>query len=128
MRSAVEIIELSGNLTAISGMNFPDRVRKLVKPGTQKLLLDLSAVSFVDSAGLSGLVRLYKIAQGAGIQLALCSISEQLSQLFRLTSMDSVFEIFRDKEDFYCFWRRQFPSDAVVAQLEDLAVASLNVE
>ncbi|HEY9880957.1 MAG TPA: STAS domain-containing protein [Leptolyngbyaceae cyanobacterium] len=128
MKSTIEIIELSGNLTAISGINFPDKVRKLIKPGTQKLLLDLRLVSFVDSAGLSGLVRLYKIAQGVGIQLALCSISDQLAQLFHLTSMDSIFEIFKDRNDFYQFWQQEFPADAVIAQLDDFAVMSLDVE
>lgn len=128
MQSNVEILEISGKLTVLSGNQFSDLAIKQIQPDTQRLLLDLSGLSFVDSAGLSGLVRLQKATGATGIQMALCSLSAQLVQLLQLTCMDTVFEIFKDREDFYHSWQQQFPADAIVPPLSDFPVTPLTVE
>lgn len=54
----------------------------------------------MDSSGLGTLVLSLKTVRNAGIKMFLCSINEQIKMLFELTSMDRVFEIFDNREEF----------------------------
>ena len=54
----------------------------------------------MDSSGLGALVLILKNVRSAGATLFLCSINEQIKMLFELTSMDRVFEIFSNREEF----------------------------
>ena len=64
------------------------------------VLVDFSQVTFMDSSGLGALVLARKEVRNAGSQLYLCSLNHQLQMLFELTSMDQIFDIFSDQEEF----------------------------
>ncbi|MGB2926032.1 MAG: STAS domain-containing protein [Limnothrix sp.] len=80
--------------------------RQIVEGARQAsmVLVDFSSVTFMDSSGLGALVLARKEVRNAGSQLYLCSLNHQLEMLFELTSMDQIFDIFSDQEDF----RRQY--------------------
>ena len=54
----------------------------------------------MDSSGLGALVLALKTVRGAGLKMFVCSINEQIKMLFELTSMDRVFEVFENREEF----------------------------
>jgi anti-sigma B factor antagonist len=60
------------------------------------IILDLSALPFLDSAGLGELVVAYKAVRGSGARLAIAAPNDQARQLFALTDLDQVFEIYQD--------------------------------
>jgi len=74
---------------------FRDRLSELVQGGHERIVLDLSAVDFMDSTGLGAVVTGLKCMRGHG-QLALCGIQEPVLNVFRLTRMDRVFTITDD--------------------------------
>jgi anti-sigma B factor antagonist len=59
---------------------------------SQPLVVDLSAVSFIDSSGVSMLVQVFKVARDANLPLKLVIDSDQVRRLFRLTGLDKVFD------------------------------------
>ncbi len=66
--------------------------------GRTHAILDLSRVTFVDSAGLSGLLAcLQQVAQTGG-DLKLCGITDEVRVLFDLIKMQRLFEIFDSTE------------------------------
>ena len=65
----------------------------LIEQGHHRLILDLTGVSFCDSAGLSALIRLWHAAQGTGGSLALAAVPERLMRLLTLTGLDTVLPI-----------------------------------
>jgi anti-sigma B factor antagonist len=58
-----------------------------------KVVLDLSELTFCDSTGLSGLVRLHRRAQAAGGTLVLRSPAPRVRNLLDLTGLDRLFPI-----------------------------------
>jgi anti-sigma B factor antagonist len=119
------VLELQGNLVLTRCDTSLSAIKSAIKPRTGAILLDLNKVSFVDSAGLAILVRLHKLTQGMGTRLALCSLSSQMNQLLQLTSMDSFFEIFTNREGFYDSWLSQFPAEATVPRLDAIPVVTI---
>lgn len=64
------------------------------------LLVDMSQVEFLDSAGLMALVVTLRLAQKLNKRFALCSVSASIRIVFELTQLDDVFEIFKDATAF----------------------------
>ncbi len=66
------------------------RVRELI-PGSSRIILDLTDLSFVDSMGLGSLVRLYVSCKKMGSCLELINLGKQVRELLGLTQLLSVF-------------------------------------
>jgi anti-sigma B factor antagonist len=67
-----------------------DRVHVLI-PGSTRIVLDLSDLTFVDSMGLGTLVRLYVSARRVGSCVELINYGKQIRELLGLTHLLSVF-------------------------------------
>jgi anti-anti-sigma factor len=100
MSPVVKVIEPSGILDSTQGSVFRQEVNSLVETGAQIVLVDFQDVTFMDSSGLGALVLALKTVRAAGGKLFICSINEQIRMLFELTSMDRVFQIFANREEF----------------------------
>lgn len=100
MNSEIKVIQPSGILDSINGNRLRRDVMDAAESGAKTLLIDCQAVEFMDSSGLSALVMSLKTVREVGGKLFLCSINEQLNMLLELTGMDSVFDVFPDRDAF----------------------------
>ncbi|MBC1239253.1 anti-sigma factor antagonist [Nostoc linckia z18] len=100
MREEVKIIKLSGSLNSTTSQEFRQNITTIIEVGAKTVLLDFQDVTFMDSSGLGALVLAFKTLRAADVQLAICSINEQVRILFELTNMDKIFEIFPTQEAF----------------------------
>ena len=57
-------------------------------------MLDLAGVSYVDSIGVSELVRSHLIVDTHGGHMALAAMPAQIDQLLRVTRLDQIFDRF----------------------------------
>lgn len=62
-----------------------------------KLLINFEGVKFMGSAMLGKLISLNKKCKDAKVQLKLCSIDDQILQVFKLTKLDKVLDIQPDE-------------------------------
>ena len=100
MNCVLEVIEPKGILDGTKAVDFRNKIDQSIKNGVQIILVDFTDVTFMDSSGLGALVLALKTVRSSGVKLVLCSINEQVKMLFELTSMDRVFEIFPNREQF----------------------------
>lgn len=85
------VVECRGRLVREAA----DHLRQTVKPlisQTPCLVLDLSHLAHMDSAGLGVLVGLYVSARTAGCQLQLINLNQRIRQLLGMTHLLSAFE------------------------------------
>jgi anti-anti-sigma factor len=100
MNPVVKIVQPSGILDGMKATQFRQEISDIVENGGSMVLIDFKDVTFMDSSGLGALVLALKTVRAAGGKLFICSINEQVRMLFELTSMDRVFEIFPNREEF----------------------------
>ncbi|MEB3278138.1 MAG: STAS domain-containing protein [Lyngbya sp.] len=100
MSSDIRVLQPQGILDGTKASHFRQEISNLVDQGAEIILIDFEGVTFMDSSGLGALVLALKTVRAAGGKLMVCSINEQIKILFELTSMDKVFEIFQNREDF----------------------------
>ena len=55
------------------------------------LVIDLSALTYCDSTGISVLVSAYHQAKAAGVALALAGMNPDIARIFRVIGLDQVF-------------------------------------
>lgn len=96
----VKVVQPVGILDGTQVEQLHQQVDAAVDAGASIILVDLQEVSFMDSSGLGALVIALKKVRAIGKKLCICSISEQLRILFELTSMDRIFEIYENQDDF----------------------------
>jgi anti-sigma B factor antagonist len=87
------IVQCTGQLTAgLTGV-LRDEVKRLI-PQSKKIVLDLTDLTKMDSMGLGTIVGLYVSAKAAGCTLILINLSPRVRDLFRITNVWSLLEVY----------------------------------
>jgi anti-sigma B factor antagonist len=80
-------------IDAAVAIRFKDRMRELTADTpSDRVILDLSRVAFIDSSGLGAIVSVMKLLAPAR-PLELAALTENVAKVLRLTRMDTVFAI-----------------------------------
>ncbi len=97
----VAIVKVTGDITLNKGGDvlLKDKVQSLIQQGQKNILLDLSDVSYVDSAGLGELVQAYATTKNRGGALKLLSVTKRLKDLLVVTKLLTVFDTFDAESD-----------------------------
>jgi anti-sigma B factor antagonist len=92
----VAIVKVTGDITLTRGGNVlvKDKVQSLLHQGYRNLLLDLSGVSHVDSAGLGEMVQAYVTTKNRGGSLRLLNVTKRLRDLLVVTRLLTVFDAY----------------------------------
>lgn len=92
----VAIVKVTGDITLNRGGDvlLKDKVQSLVQQGHRNLLVDLSGVSYVDSAGLGELVQAYATTKNRGGSLKLLNVTKRLRDLLVVTKLLTVFDAY----------------------------------
>jgi len=92
--SGVEVLTLAGSLTlGRDAQNFEWTVEELIKNQARRIVIDLTEVSFVDSAGIGILVGCHGKVASAGGQLRLAGVAERVLNVLRITKVDSILHL-----------------------------------
>jgi len=72
---------------------------KLIAGKKEKLVINFKSVNYVDSSGLATLVEVLKGLRSYGGKLLLTNLSTKVKNLFEITKLDKLFDIFTDEEE-----------------------------
>jgi anti-anti-sigma factor len=95
----VVIVKITGEITLKKRGDamLHDAVRSLIGRGHKKVLIDLAAVSYVDSAGLGELVQAHSITRNGGGSLRLFNPTKRLHDLLVVTDLVKFFQNYDDE-------------------------------
>lgn len=90
----VTVVSLDGRIVLGEETNsLREKVKNLLAEGKQKLVLDMSNVTLIDSAGLGTLVGVHQSASTRGASLRLCNLGAKFRELLQMTRLLTVFEV-----------------------------------
>ena len=93
--SDVTVLDLKGKMTLGEGDELlKDKISSLLAAGKKKLLLNLEAVPYIDSAGLGEVVRTYTTVSRQGGSLKLLNLTKRIEDLLSITKLLTVFDTF----------------------------------
>ncbi len=86
-----ELVRLAGNLTlGRDAQSFEWVIEELIKGGQTRIVVDLTEVPYVDSAGIGILIGCHGKVTGAGGQFRLAGTTERVLRVFQITRVDSI--------------------------------------
>jgi len=96
----VEIISLQGKITIGSGdSQLREVITNTVNSGKNKILLDMSQVTTIDSSGIGELVGSYTTVTNRGGKLKLLHLPAKLNELLHVTQLITVFEVHENEQE-----------------------------
>lgn len=91
------IVAAAGRLDAAGAPAFEARGKALIQEGARQLLLDMSQVEYISSAGLRSLLVLAKTMKSAGGKMALCQLVPAVSEVMTMSGFDSILTLADDR-------------------------------
>jgi anti-sigma B factor antagonist len=88
------VLAVGGEVDVYSAPNVREKLQSMITTEEPDLIVDLSAISFIDSTGLGVLVGGQNRSAEAGGSLRLVCAQERVLKLFRITGLDEVFGIY----------------------------------
>jgi len=96
----ITVLNLIGRLTLGNLlMEAEHRVKSSIQGGLRKLILDLTALNGLDSAGIGFLVYCSGELERAGGKMCVVGANERVTQMFAITHLDKVVLIAKNKEE-----------------------------
>lgn len=97
--AGVPVVAVSGEVDVYSAPALKESLTELLRSGASSVVVDLSAVAFLDSTGLGALVEARAATTEAGGSLPLVCSQERILKLFTITGLDGVFSIHPTLDD-----------------------------
>src|SRR4051812_42762075 len=94
----VVILDLSGRMSVLES-TLPAQVKTFLEQGQRSFIVNLDAVSYVDSSGLGQLVTIWISIRNKSGQLILIHPTARVRELFHISKLDTVFHIVDDKAE-----------------------------
>jgi anti-sigma B factor antagonist len=105
MSERVLVVSVSTNrIDASVAGDFKTALAAVTSRGTNRFVLDMSKVNFMDSSGLGAIVGILKLAGREG-SVPIAGLQPAVATLFKVTRMDKVFKIFPTEADAVAFLR-----------------------
>jgi anti-sigma B factor antagonist len=98
VRGSVTVVALDGELDSVTASQVHTDLGDLVPDGG-KVLLDLSRMSYLSSAGLRVLLLVYRQARAKGVRLALADVPAEVHAVMSATGFLEAFYVADSVED-----------------------------
>jgi anti-sigma B factor antagonist len=95
-QGAVTVLKPMGPLTEPDAEQFKSRAVDLVTKSLGRVVIDASAIAFVDSRGIEALADVTEELAQSGRALKLCAANQTVRQVLDLTGWSDEFEYFED--------------------------------
>ena len=93
----VDVVTLSGRIDSSNASSFDDTLKEIMNNGRHKIVLELTDVNYMSSAGLRAMVAALRECKKHRGDVHLAAISERVSEILSLAGLDSLFTIHDDK-------------------------------
>jgi anti-anti-sigma factor len=96
-----ELVKVSGHIDHHSAPELEQSLNAIVKGGQHNIVVDLSGVTYISSAGLKTLQATAKSARGGllGGDLRLAGLQPNIKEIFKLIGFTDIFQIYDHASD-----------------------------
>jgi len=93
------LVALTGEVDLYTAPELKQELLRLVEEGAQRIIVDLTATTFIDSTMLSVLLSTLKRLRPSGGQLGIVCSDRNIRKIFEITLLDRVFPIFESRDE-----------------------------
>src|SRR5215467_10615411 len=98
LQSRFNVVPLKGEIDLHVSPTVTATLNEVIDKKPERLVVDLSEVSYIDSAGLAALIQAMQKVEGYGGKFMLSGLQETVRSIFEISRLDQVFQIFPDAD------------------------------
>jgi anti-sigma B factor antagonist len=95
-RDRPDVLPLKGEIDLHVSPSVTASLNAMIEKKPRRLVVDLSEVTYIDSAGLAALIEAMQKVEGYGGRFLLAGLQETVRSIFEISRLDQVFQIFPD--------------------------------
>ena len=95
----VVVVEAEGDIDLHRSAAFQQALLEPLSRHPQRMVVDLSRVSYMDSSGVASLVKLLSRVRRQNVDLKLAGLTPRVLSVFEITRLDTVFEIYPSQQE-----------------------------
>jgi anti-sigma B factor antagonist len=95
-KDRADVLPLKGEIDLHVSPSVTASLSAMIEKKPQRLVVDLSGVTYIDSAGLAALIEAMQKVEGYGGRFLLAGLQETVRSIFEISRLDQVFQIFPD--------------------------------
>jgi anti-sigma B factor antagonist len=92
------VVAVTGEVDLFTAPEFKQRVMAPIAAGVDRVIVDLTETTFIDSSSLGALIGAHRRLQQRGGRLVVACDTEAIVKTFRITGLDGVFTIVNSVE------------------------------
>lgn len=93
------VLDISGHIKGSEVSHFRASIQQAISDKRHFLVANMADVGFIDSSGVGMLITCHQDLKAAGGRLVLMRLSDDIYDLFEMTSIDRLFEIVDNEEE-----------------------------
>ena len=93
------VAQLNGRIDGVNSLKFQDALATVLEENITALVLDLEHLSYISSAGLRVVLFIGRELQSRDKKFAVCSLSELVADVFRVSGFDKIVSIYVTQPD-----------------------------
>jgi anti-sigma B factor antagonist len=95
----VHVVAVTGEIDLFAAPEFKQRMGKPIDDGVGRLIVDLSATTFIDSSSLGVLIGAHRRLKQRNSSLVVVCDNDAIVKTFKITGLDGVFTLVRSLDD-----------------------------
>jgi anti-sigma B factor antagonist len=93
----VDLVTLAGRVDSNSASQLDSTLKSLLENGRYKIVLELSGVSYLSSAGLRAMVSAVRESKKHRGDVRLANVSGRVAEVLNLAGLNAIFQVYEDK-------------------------------
>lgn len=95
----VAIVAVSGRIDAITAPDFEKSLDELITAGDRVILIDLTALGYISSAGLRSILSSAKKLKALSGEILFTGLQGPVEEVFQISGFKSIFKIFSSEAE-----------------------------
>lgn len=96
-RERLSVIHVRGSMDALSVNEFDNECKRVLDDGAQGVVVEMSGLEYISSAGLRGILILAKMAQAKGVKLAFAGMRDMVLDMFKLSGFMTILSVHEEE-------------------------------
>lgn len=92
-RDGASIVKPSGDVDMSRSPSLREAIKQATGSASDRVVVDLSDVGYMDSSGLATLVEAMKLTRTSSRRLVLCAMNDRVRAIFEIAKLDQYFTI-----------------------------------
>jgi anti-sigma B factor antagonist len=94
----VSIVELSGHFTSFASGALRDTIAELTRQKRKQIILNVTALEYLDSSGVGEVVRCYMSVIKQGGEMKVVGLTPKIEEILKITQLYQVFQEFDNEQ------------------------------